>query len=47
MKVKFKPKNYRCIKCEREQYTNERCFGCGRKVFVELKQKAKEETDNE
>ncbi|MFO1442965.1 hypothetical protein KDN24_07005 [Bacillus sp. Bva_UNVM-123] len=37
--VKLKPHNYSCIRCERKQYTNEKCFGCGGKVFVELKNK--------
>ncbi|PKR82466.1 hypothetical protein [Heyndrickxia camelliae] len=34
---KLKPHNYSCVKCERKQYTNEKCYGCGGKVFVELK----------
>ena len=35
--VKVKPHNYVCVRCERKQYTNEKCFGCGGKIFVELK----------
>jgi hypothetical protein len=35
--LKFIPKNYRCVRCEREQYTMDRCCGCGCQVFIELK----------
>jgi hypothetical protein len=35
--VKLKPHNYSCVRCERKQYTNEKCYGCGGKTFVELK----------
>jgi hypothetical protein len=33
----LKPHNYSCAKCEKKQYTNEKCYGCGGKVFVELR----------
>lgn len=35
--VKVKPHNYKCVKCEKNQYTNKKCYGCGGKEFVELK----------
>lgn len=34
--MRFKPKNYKCTKCETKQYTNQKCYGCGGKVFVDL-----------
>lgn len=36
MKFKFVPKNYKCCKCGREQYTNEYCYGCGSQSFDKL-----------
>jgi len=35
--VRIKPKNYSCSRCHRNQYTTEKCHGCGSKVFVEVK----------
>jgi len=30
---KYKPKNFRCTKCGKEQYTNQHCFRCNSKSF--------------
>ena len=34
--VKLKPHNYICVQCEKKQYTNQKCYGCGGVVFSEL-----------
>lgn len=36
---KVKPHNYICVRCEKKQYTNEKCYGCGGKVFTEINNK--------
>lgn len=32
----YKPKNYRCLNCDREQYTNIICYGCEGTYFEDL-----------
>lgn len=43
MSYKAIPKNYRCLDCGREQYTNEKCFDCGSESFERLKTLKEEE----
>lgn len=34
--VKYKPKNYKCDNCGREQYTNKKCYGCEGSSFESI-----------
>lgn len=33
---KYKPKNFKCKSCGKEQYTNDHCFQCNSKSFEKL-----------
>lgn len=41
--AQFKPKKYRCVNCNAEQYTNKKCYQCSGKEFVKINEPEKQQ----
>lgn len=45
--MKYKPKNYICNNCGKEQYTNNQCYGCESTSFSNIIPNTKEHDEGE